>query len=115
VQDSRFESLRLDTYQLGLRRSFALASSWHPFVQLGAHYQSGDIETVVFCESVIGPCPTQRSSRDEPGLFVGGGVDWDFARRAALRFDGRLVVYDSDATGDNATSSDLTAGLVFRF
>lgn len=117
--DSRFQSLELDTFQLGLRRAFDLASAWRPFVQAGAHYQTGEIESEVVCLDAGGqvtfPCPNRIESRDELGGFVGGGVDWLFSKRAALRFDGRYVVYESDATGDSEDTLDLTVGVAFRF
>lgn len=116
--DTRFQSLDLDTYQLGLRRAFDLGSAWRPFVQAGAHYQTGEIESEVLCVDDFGvtfPCPELHQSRDEYGGFVGGGVDWQFSTPAALRFDGRFVVYESDATGDTEDTLDLTAGVVFRF
>lgn len=114
--DSRFSDLDLDTYQLGVRRTFAAGSAWRPFVELGAHYQSAEIEFEVVCiDPIRDPCPPMRSSPEELGAFVGGGADWYFSRRAALRLDGRVAVYDSDSSGDTEDSIDLTAGIVLRF
>lgn len=116
--DTRFQSLDLDTYQLGLRRAFDLGSAWRTFVQTGARYQTGEIESEVVCTDDSGvafPCPAIRQRRDEYGGFVAGGVDWQFSTPAALRFDGRFAVYESDATGDTENTLDLTAGVVFRF
>ncbi|MBZ0090491.1 MAG: hypothetical protein K8H90_08950, partial [Thermoanaerobaculia bacterium] len=81
-------------------------------------YQTGEIESEVVCVDDFGvtfPCPELHQSRDEYGGFVGGGVDWQFSTPAALRFDARFVVYESDATGDTEDTLDLTAGVVFRF
>lgn len=114
--DSSFSELELDSYQLGLRRHFSAGSAWRPFVQAGAHHQTGSIEEDVFCtQPVTSPCPPHVSDRSETGGFVGGGIDWNFSSRFALRLDGRALFYESDATGDFDNRVDLSAGLVLRF
>ncbi len=110
--DSPFVDITLDSYELGLRRYFGAAL--RPFVQLGALHQSAEIGQEIRCAvGVRAPCP-QVVERNENGGFVGGGVDWNFSSRAALRFDGRALYYESDATGETENRLDLTAGLVFR-
>jgi len=56
-----------------------------------------------------------RQDEEAVGPMVGGGVDWHWTEAAALRFDGRLSVYDSDLTGSVEEDLDLSLGLVFRF
>lgn len=113
--DSTFEMLELDSFELGLRRHFS-DGAWRPFVQLGALHQTGDIERQVVCtQPVTDPCPPLTEERSESGAFVGGGVDWNFSSRAALRLDGRALFYESDRTGDTDDRVEATAGIVLRF
>lgn len=108
-----FEQLDHQTFDLGLRRHFLPGSSWQPFLQAGASLQRAEVVREVVCTvPIVSPCPPEVEDRDDVGGFVGGGVDWNFSRRAALRFDGRLILLDSDAGGERV---DATAGLVFRF
>jgi len=103
----------VETYQMGLRRAFAGAGAWRPFVQAGLHFQRSELEREVVC--VRAPCPPLEERHEDLGAYAGGGVDWRFAPRAALRLDGRLAVYDSDRSGSAEESADVTAGLVLRF
>jgi hypothetical protein len=110
--DQRFAETSIDVLEAGARRHFALDSSWRPFVSFGAHYQDEEVERDVFC--VQAPCPRQRSDTSALGLFGGGGVDWYFTERAALRLEGRAAFYDSDLSGDKESSFQATVGVVFR-
>lgn len=102
-----------DTYQLGVRYAFDLGGSWHPFAVGGVHYGRSEVDYEVVCFRA--PCPPHRSSDSVTGLFAGGGADWQFSRRTALRLEGRFAVYDSDAGDDSTDATDLTAGIVVRF
>jgi hypothetical protein len=103
----------VETFQLGLRRGFPGAGAWRPFVQAGLHFQRSELEIEVFC--IQAPCPPLEERHEDFGVYAGGGVDWGFARRAALRLDGRLAVYDSGRSGGTEDTLDVTAGLVVRF
>jgi opacity protein-like surface antigen len=103
-----------ENYELGLRYAFGEADArWRPFVVGGIHHQQSDLRYEVVC--VTGPCPDREESYDDTGLFAGGGVDWQLSDWFALRFEGRLAVYDSELTDDLEEELDLTAGVVFRF
>lgn len=103
-----------ETYQLGLRYAFLEPDArWRPFVSGGLHLGQREVRREVVC--VTGPCPDLEQSFDDTGLFAGGGVDWQWNDWCALRLEGRLLVYDSDLSGDLEEGVDLTAGVVFRF
>jgi hypothetical protein len=112
--DLAFESFEQRSFELGLRRFFD-AGAWHPFVQAGARFREAEVSRQVVCTQFAEPCPPLEEQREEFGPFVGGGVDLDLARWFALRADGRLNLYESDATGDVENDVDLTVGAVFRF
>ena len=103
----------LDTFQVGARGLFDRQAAWQPFFVAGAHAQRAKVEEQVFC--VTTPCPPRTLQYTDYGAFAGGGVDWIFTQRAALRFEGRLAAYDSERSGDIETTLDLTAGIVLRF
>jgi hypothetical protein len=105
------------TFELGLRRRLGASPTWRPFLQAGPRYRTADSSSAVVCSAPIASqCPaTYRIEHEELGAFVGGGVDWLFSRNAALRFDGRLAMYDSEVTGSAARDVDLTLGLALRF
>lgn len=117
VMDQDGSRVDLTSWQAGLRYHLPAAVDWVPFVQGGVHY--GDVaarnEVVCLARGIRGPCPPLSASYEDLGVWAGGGVDWRFDPRFALRLDGRLVAYDSDLTGDLETDVDLTAGVVFRF
>jgi hypothetical protein len=114
--DSGSAEFEEQTFDLGLRRAIGGGEAWRPFLQAGARYRNAEANYQVVCvDDVTFPCPPLRDEREEYGPFVGGGVDWIFGRAAALRFDGRLSIYESDAAGGTEEDVDLTVGLVFRF
>lgn len=110
-------------YQLGLRYAFGGDESrWRPFVVAGAHSQEFDLWRTVDCSSSSGMnCNGWEQSYRDTGLFAGAGVDWQFARMWALRFEGRIAVFDPEYEGqwgDEGGSQDdidLTVGVAFRF
>jgi len=111
-----FDSVDLDTWQLGARRHFVGSGDWKPFVHGGLHYgRLNERRGRVCVRGIVGPCPPERRTSDDLGVYAGGGVDWQFLPSWAVRFDGRLVVYASERTGDLEDDVDLTAGVVFRF
>lgn len=112
--DSTFESYEQRSFELGLRRFFHTAP-WRPFLQAGARYRKAEVTRDVVCIDIQGPCPPEVEEREEIGPFVGGGIDWELASWFALRADGRLNFYESDATDDVENDFDLTLGAVFRF
>ena len=77
------------------------------------HLGQVELRREVVC--VAGPCPDLEQSFDETGLFAGGGVDWQLSGWFALRFEGRLLVYDSELYDDIETDPGLLVGAVFRF
>lgn len=79
----------------------------------GLHLGQRDYRREVVC--VAGPCPDLEQTFDDTGLFVGGGVDWQANDWFSLRLDGRLLIYDSERSGEVEEGADLTAGVVFRF
>jgi hypothetical protein len=103
----------VETSQVGLRRAVGGGGAWQPFVLAGLHFQRSELEHQVVC--VRAPCPPLVERHEDLGVFAGGGVDWRFASRAALRLDGRLAVYDSERSDGTEESVDVTAGLVVRF
>jgi hypothetical protein len=104
----------VESYQLGLRYAFLNDDArWRPFVVGGGHLNQGDLRHEVVC--VTGPCPDREESFDDTGFFAGGGVDWQFNDWFAVRFEGRLLVYDSELYDEIEEDVDLTAGVVFRF
>ncbi len=114
--DGRFSELALDTLELGVRRHFLAGADWQPFLQVGVLRQESERRHQVVCvEPVTGPCPPLVDDESENGGFVGGGMDWRFTRRVALRLDGRAVFYDSERSGDSEDRVDVSAGLVVRF
>lgn len=110
--DRRFSDSSVDVFQLGLRRSYQTGSSWHPFFSFGAHYQHEEVDYQVVC--VRAPCPRQRDRGSSYGGFAGGGVDWQFADWAALRFEGRAALYDSHLSDGTESSFLGTVGVVFH-
>ncbi len=103
-----------ETYQLGLRYAFLdPGARWRPFVVGGLHLGQTDLRHEVVC--VRAPCPDDEQSVDDTGLFAGGGVDWQLSDWFALRFEGRVQVYDSELSDEIEEDVDLTAGVVFRF
>jgi hypothetical protein len=107
-------SVDVESYQLGLRYAFLEEDArWRPFVVAGAHLNQADLRHEVVC--VSGPCPDREESFDDTGLFAGGGVDWQLNDWFAVRFEGRLLVYDSELYDKIEEDVDLTAGAVFRF
>jgi hypothetical protein len=112
--DLEFESFEQRSFELGLRRFFG-GGAWRPFVQAGARLREAEVSRQVVCSDITTPCPPLEEQREEIGPFVGGGVDLDLARWFALRADGRLNFYESDATDDLENDFDLTVGAVFRF
>ena len=101
------DRLDVNTWQLGARTYFPTGVEWKPFAQGGLHYATRDYHP-----------QGNFADRDDDGdfgVFAGGGVDWNATPRFALRFDGRLALYDSDFSGGLETDVDLTAGAVFRF
>lgn len=112
LNDARFAEA--ESYQLGLRYAFGDPDArWRPFAAAGLHHQQTDLQRPVVC--VNAPCPRTEESFEDTGLFAGGGADWQILRWFALRFEGRLAVYDSDLSGDVEEDIDLTAGVVVRF
>lgn len=107
------DSAASDTFQLGVHRSFDLGSTWRPFVVAGLHHQRTELDYEVVCFRA--PCPPLSASYADTGIFLGGGADWQFARRAALRLEARQALYDSEHTDDLENATDLTAGIVARF
>lgn len=96
--------------ELGLRRVLGGPRAWRPFVTFGAHLEETDVDCGSdFCIALV------DSSSSELGAFAGGGVDWQFNDRSAVRFDGRAAVYDSDRLNDTEFDLDLTVGYVLRF
>ena len=108
------ESADVKSNQLGLRYAFGDTDArWRPFVAGGLHLGEVELRREVVC--VAGPCPDLEQSYDDTGLFAGGGVDWQLNKWFALRFEGRLLVYDSELSDDIEEDLDLNAGVVFRF
>ena len=108
------ESGDAESYQLGLRYAFGDTDArWRPFVAGGVHLGQRELRREVVC--VAGPCPDLEQSFDETGLFLGGGVDWQLNGWFALRFEGRLLIYDSELYDDIEEDIDVLAGAVFRF
>ena len=108
------ESGDAESYQLGLRYAFGDTDArWRPFVVGGVHLGQVELRREVVC--VAGPCPDLEQSFDETGLFAGGGVDWQLSGWFALRFEGRLLIYDSELYDDIEEDIDVLAGAVFRF
>lgn len=104
----------IESYQLGLRYAFGDTDArWRPFVVGGVHLGQVELRREVVC--VAGPCPDLEQSFDETGLFAGGGVDWQLNGWFALRFEGRLLIYDSELYDDIEEDADLLVGAVFRF
>lgn len=112
--DATFESYEQRSFELGLRRFFD-AAPWRPFLQAGARFREAEVSRQVVCTQFTEPCPPLEEEREEIGPFVGGGIDWELASWFALRADGRLNFYESDATDDVENDFDLTLGAVFRF
>lgn len=112
--DLEFESFEQRSFELGVRRFFD-RGTWRPFVQGGARFREAEVSRQVVCSDITTPCPPLEEQREEFGPFVGGGVDLDLARWFAVRADGRLNVFESDATDDIESDFDLTVGAVFRF
>jgi hypothetical protein len=112
--DRQFEEFEQRSFELGLRR-FLGSDTWRPFLQAGARFRESEVSRDVVCIEIQGPCPPEVEQREEFGPFVGAGVDLELASWFALRGDGRLNFYDSDATGDVENDVDLTVGAVFRF
>jgi len=99
------DAIDVDTLHFGVRRHLPNGSAWTPFAQGGLHYADRSVHA-------------GRGLRDEDGdfgVFAGGGVDWKANDTLSLRFDGRLLLYDSDTSGGLESDVDLTAGVVFRF
>ena len=117
VLDQDGRRIDLTSWQLGARYALPSGSEWKPFVQAGAHFGDLEARNEVVCSrrGIRGPCPALRESFEDVGIYAGGGVDWNFAPQFALRFDGRLLVFDSELTDDLETEADVTAGVVFRF
>jgi hypothetical protein len=113
--DRRGAEAEVTSWQLGARRFFATGSAWEPFVAFGGHYQEREVEREVVCVDVRAPCPPRREEQEDLGGFLGGGVDWRFAGRLALRLEGRVALYDSESSGDVESATDVTAGLTYRF
>ncbi len=121
---SHGRDLDSNTYDHGFAYAFPNSSSWRPYVEFGAHYQTNDVaEPNPLCVGGPLPCDRRHASSRDTGGFVGGSVDWTFSRHAALRLDGRLLVYDTSRSGNDrltldqgtGASTDLTAALVLRF
>lgn len=113
------ESADATAYQLGLRYAFGGDESrWRPFVVAGWHSQEVEFWQFVDCSI---SCYGYPASYTDTGLFGGGGVDWQFAKMWALRFEGRIAVYDAGYEGqwgdEGGTQNDidLTLGVAFRF
>ena len=103
-----------ETYQLGLRYAFLdPGARWRPFLTGGLHLGQTDLRHEVVCVSA--PCADNEQSVEDTGLFAGGGVDWQLSDWFALRFEGRVQVYDSELSDDIEEDVDVTAGVVFRF
>lgn len=114
--DGPFTRYEQRSFELGLRRAFLPAAAWRPYALAGARYRDARWEADVICVQQVGaPCDPLRQDDEAVGPMVGGGVDWHWTEAAALRFDGRLSVYDSDLTGSVEEDLDLSLGLVFRF
>lgn len=112
--DTPFEEYEQRSFELGLRR-FLGSETWRPFLQAGARFRESEIRREIVCIDIQGPCPPEVEQREEFGPFVGAGVDLELASWFALRADGRLNFYDSDATDEVENDVDLTVGAVFRF
>lgn len=113
------ESADATAYQLGLRYAFGGDESrWRPFVVAGWHSQKVEFWQFVDCSM---SCYGYEASYRDTGYFAGGGVDWQFARMWALRFEGRIAVFDPDNYDQRGEEVgyqddiDLTLGLAFRF
>lgn len=112
VRDGDFADA--ESYQLGLRYAFLADSArWRPFVAGGLHLGQTDFEHEVVC--VRAPCSDQEQSLDDTGVYAGGGVDWQLNDWFAVRFEGRLMVYDSELYDEIEEDADLLVGVAFRF
>lgn len=110
---SRGEITDAATYNVGLRRHFGEEIGWSSFFQFGVAYQNVEFDDFVAC--LDAECRRTTNGANDPGLYAGFGLDWNFSEHLGLRFDGRVASYDSDIETSDDYEVDLTAGLVLRF